>query len=63
MTGKKTGMGEAVVSFVIQARLFFLKLAADSAREVNRMVDLSGISHERKAMIQTGLCLDKNGLW
>ena len=42
---------------------FFLRLAADSVREVNNMREKHGISHARKAMIRTGLALDTNGQW
>lgn len=41
----------------------FLKHGAKFAPEVNRMNDSSVLSYARKAMVQTGLSLDKNGLW
>lgn len=59
MAGKKTGLREAAVAFVVQPR-FFLKLAAESVREVHRMTESSGISYIRKAMMKTGLSLDGN---
>ncbi|MEM7298840.1 MAG: hypothetical protein AAF391_11305, partial [Bacteroidota bacterium] len=42
---------------------FFLKLAADSVREVNGMRDANGLSYARKAMIMTGMSLSVNGTW
>lgn len=42
---------------------FFLQLAADSVRDVNRQSDADGLSFARKAMIMTGLSLNTNGRW
>ena len=41
----------------------FLRLAADSVREVNAMRDKNGASYARKAIIWTGMSLNVNGLW
>jgi hypothetical protein len=41
---------------------FFLKLAAESVREVNKMRDKNGITYARKSMIRCGLSLDLNGV-
>jgi DDE superfamily endonuclease len=42
---------------------FFLKLAAESVREVNKLRDKSGITYARKSMIRCGLSRDLNGVW
>lgn len=42
---------------------FFLKLAADSVRDVNAQKDKEGLSYARKAMIRTGMSLNLNGNW
>lgn len=42
---------------------FFLKLAADSVREVNCMKDRNGESYARKAMVMTGMSLGYDGVW
>lgn len=34
---------------------FFLKLAANSIREVNKQRDKNGVPYARKAMIRTGM--------
>lgn len=39
----------------------FLKLAADSVREVNALCDKNGVQYARKAMIRTGMSLNLNG--
>ena len=40
---------------------FFLKLAADAVRDVNRQRDGDGLTYARKAMILRGLALNTNG--
>lgn len=42
---------------------FFLKLAADSVRDVNQQRDEMGITYARKSMIRCGLAKSGNGLW
>jgi DDE superfamily endonuclease len=42
---------------------FFLNLAAESVREVNKMRDKNGLMYARKAMIRCGLSLNLNGIW
>ena len=42
---------------------FFLKLAAESVREVNKMRDTNGLTYAHKAMIRCGLSLNINGIW
>lgn len=42
---------------------FYLRLAADSVREVNEMRDRNGLTYARKSMIQCGLALNTNGRW
>ena len=42
---------------------FFLKLAADSVRDVNRQTDVNGMNFARKAMIRCGLSLNVSGEW
>lgn len=42
---------------------FFLKLAADSVREVNNQRDRNEISFARKVMIKTGMACNWNGRW
>lgn len=44
-------------------KTFYLRLAADAVREVNRQHDEDGLSYVRKAIIRTGLTLNLNGLW
>lgn len=44
-------------------KTFFLRLAADSVRQVNNQRDAEGISYARKAMIITGMALNTNGQW
>lgn len=44
-------------------KLFFLRLAADAVRDVNRQRDSDGLSFARKAMIMTGMALNTNGQW
>ncbi len=39
---------------------FFLKLAADSIRDVNSQKDNHGISYARKAMVRIGMSLNYN---
>lgn len=42
---------------------FFLKLAADSFRDVNRQMYDDGINYARKAMIHYGVSLGLDGRW
>jgi hypothetical protein len=42
---------------------FFLKLAAESVREVNKLRDKNRITYARKSMIRCGLSLDLKGVW
>lgn len=42
---------------------FFLKLAADAVRDVNRQRDENRLTYVRKAMILCGLALNVNGVW
>jgi hypothetical protein len=42
---------------------FFLTLAAESAREVNKLRDKNDITYARKSMTRCGLSLDLNGGW
>lgn len=42
---------------------FFLKLAADSVRDVNNQRDKDGVSYARRAMIRTGMSLNLEGVW
>ena len=42
---------------------FFLRLAAESVREVNAQKDKNGLSYARKAMMRTGMSLNLNGKW
>lgn len=42
---------------------FFLKLAAESVREVNKQLDDNGMNYARKAMIRCGLSLKPDGTW
>lgn len=44
-------------------KLFFLKLAADSVRDVNLQTDEKGVNYARKAMIQCGMALNLDGRW
>ena len=46
-----------------RARGFFLQLAADSVKDVNREVDCDHISYARKAMIRSGMSLAIDGTW
>ena len=46
-----------------QLRAYFLRLAADSVKDVNRMRDAEGLTYARKAMIMCGLALNTNGKW
>ena len=41
---------------------FFLGLAADAVRDVNRQRDADGLTDGRKAMILTGMALNTNGV-
>jgi DDE superfamily endonuclease len=43
--------------------MFFLKFAAESAREVNKLRDKNGIPYARKSKIRCGLSFDLNGVW
>lgn len=43
--------------------IFFLKLASNSVRDVNRQRDSDGVSYARKALIITVIALNTNGLW
>ena len=40
-----------------------MQLVVDSVEDVNRQIDINGISYARKVMIQCGLALDINGTW
>ena len=42
---------------------FFLKLARDVIRNVNKQIDKNGHSYARKATVRTGLSLNFNGKW
>ena len=44
-------------------KFFFLRLAAESVREVNAQKDKNGLSYARKAMMRTGMSLNLNGKW
>ena len=44
-------------------KTFFLKLAADSVRDVNMQRDENGLTYARKAMIRCGLSKNINGKW
>jgi len=44
-------------------KAFFLRLAAESVREVNSQTDKNGVSFARKAMVMTGMSLNYNGQW
>ena len=41
----------------------FLQLAKDCVEEVNRKVDVNGLTYARTSMIRCGLSLDVNGKW
>lgn len=43
--------------------VFFLRLAADSIRDVNRQRDEDGIPYARKAMISCGLAKNLSNTW
>ena len=47
----------------IPGKSFFLRLAADSIREVNGMKEEEGINYARKIMIRPGMALNLNGQW
>ena len=40
-----------------------MQIAADAVRDVNNQVDRNGVQYARKAMIQTGMEQNLNGLW
>lgn len=42
---------------------FFLQLAANAVRDVNKQVDSEGMNFARKAMVRCGLAKQANGLW
>ena len=42
---------------------FFLKLAVNCVRDVNRQRTSEGITYARKAMIRCGMSLNLNGKW
>lgn len=42
---------------------FFLRLEADSVREINCMADKDGVSYALKSMIRAGMSLNRNGRW
>ena len=42
---------------------FFLKLAAESVRQLNNERDANGLTYARKAMIGCGLSLSTEGIW
>ena len=44
-------------------KIYFLKLAADAVRDVNRIRDDEGLTYARKAMIRCGFAKQANGLW
>ncbi len=44
-------------SWKTRVNVFFLKLAADSIRDVNSQKDNHGISYARKAMVRMGMSL------
>lgn len=44
-------------------KAFFLRLAADSVRDVNKLRNTDGITYARKAMIICGMALNINGKW
>lgn len=44
-------------------KTYFLKLAAECVREVNKQQDSEGISYSRKAMIITGMVFNTTGRW
>lgn len=57
--GKCNGSGR----LVNPGKRFFLQLASDAVRTVNRMKDSKGISYARKAMVMTGMSLGYDGVW
>ena len=44
-------------------KVFFLELAAEAVKDVNKQRDKNGPSYSWKAMTRTGMALNLSGLW
>ena len=54
---------EGAENLSIRASVFFLKLAANCVKDVNKERTSDGITYARKAMIRCGMSLSLNGKW